>query len=87
MTYVITHGCCNDAICVSVCPVDCIHPTPAEAGYADAEQLYINPAICIDCNACAEECPVNAIFPDTELPAEAQPFVAINAGYFVRAPG
>lgn len=87
MTYVITRGCCNDAICVSVCPVDCIHPTPDEAGFDTAEQLYINPAICIDCNACAEACPVNAIFADVELPPEAQPFAAINAGYYAQAPG
>ena len=69
-----------------MCPVNCIHPAPAEAGYGNAEQLYINPAICIDCNACAKVCPVSAIYADTELPTEAQPFLAINAGYFVQAP-
>jgi ferredoxin--NADP+ reductase len=83
---VITRACCNDAICVSVCPVDCIHPTPDEAGYDSAEQLYIDPATCIDCNACAEACPVNAIFADVELHPEAQPFIAINAGYYTQAP-
>lgn len=51
MTYVITQNCCNDATCVTVCPVNCIHPTPDEPGYATAEMLYIDPASCIDCNA------------------------------------
>ena len=31
MAYVITQPCCNDACCVDVCPVNCIHPTPDEA--------------------------------------------------------
>ncbi|MGV0643986.1 hypothetical protein ABQE44_11320 [Mycolicibacterium sp. XJ2546] len=30
MTYVITGRCCNDAIGVSICPVDCIHPMPRQ---------------------------------------------------------
>ena len=30
MAHVITRPCCNDASCVSVCPVNCIHPTPDE---------------------------------------------------------
>ena len=34
MAYVITQPCCNDASCVDVCPVNCIHPTPDEAPFA-----------------------------------------------------
>ena len=30
--------------------------------------LYINPASCIDCDACVSECPVNAIFPEADVP-------------------
>ena len=82
MTYVITRSCCNDAVCVEVCPVDCIHPRPDDPGYAEAEQLYIDPATCIDCNACAEACPVDAIFPEADLPAELVPFAGLNAGFF-----
>ncbi|KAF0970897.1 hypothetical protein BPODLACK_00079 [Gordonia sp. YY1] len=26
MPHLITRPCCNDASCVSVCPVNCIHP-------------------------------------------------------------
>lgn len=33
MPYVITQNCCNDASCVQVCPVDCIHPAPDEPGF------------------------------------------------------
>ena len=61
MTYVITQNCCNDAACVPVCPVNCIHPTPDEPDYATAEMLYIDPDGCIDCGACMDACPVNAI--------------------------
>ena len=59
MTYVITEPCIGtkDNSCVEVCPVDCIHPTPDEPGYEQAEQLYIDPEECIDCDACVEACP------------------------------
>ena len=30
MAFAITQNCCSDASCVSVCPVNCIHPTPDE---------------------------------------------------------
>ncbi|HEY1854262.1 MAG TPA: ferredoxin family protein [Solirubrobacterales bacterium] len=72
MAFVIAQPCIGrkDASCVEVCPVDCIHPAPGEPGYEEAEQLYIDPAECIDCDACAEECPVDAIFAESMLPAE-----------------
>lgn len=85
MAYVITQSCCNDAVCVEVCPVDCIHPGPDDTAYAEAEQLYIDPATCIDCNACAEVCPVEAIFPEAELPEGLREFAALNAGFFAHA--
>jgi ferredoxin--NADP+ reductase len=84
MTYVITQSCCNDAVCVDVCPVDCIHPTPRDPAYASAEQLYIDPASCIECDACFEVCPVEAIYPDRDLPSALLPYIPINAGYFAR---
>jgi NAD-dependent dihydropyrimidine dehydrogenase PreA subunit len=82
MAYVITQYCCNDAVCVDVCPVDCIHPTPAEPGYATAEQLYIDPSVCVDCNACLEACPVDAIFREEDLLPSLARFAEINAGYY-----
>jgi NAD-dependent dihydropyrimidine dehydrogenase PreA subunit len=70
MPYVIAEPCstCKDHGCVQACPVDVIHPTPDEPGYQRAVQLYIDPVGCIDCGACVPECPVEAIFRDTDLP-------------------
>lgn len=82
MTHLITRACCNDAACVSVCPVNCIHPTPDEPGYRTAELLFIDPETCIDCGACVEVCPVDAIRRDAELSAEEDGFLALNAKFF-----
>ena len=86
MTYVITQNCCNDATCVAVCPVDCIHPTPAERAYATTEMLFIDQAACIDCGACADVCPVEAIFPEDALGPERQHYRDLSAEYFTRHP-
>jgi ferredoxin--NADP+ reductase len=80
--HVITQNCCNDAACVPVCPVNCIHPTPDEPEYLSTEMLYIDPATCIDCGACIDACPVSAIAPDYELEPEQDPFRAINAQWY-----
>lgn len=82
MPYVITGGCCNDAACTTVCPVDCIHPTPGERGFATAEMLYIDPDTCIDCGACVPVCPVDAIKADDDLTGPNARFIEINAEYF-----
>ena len=67
MSFAITPTCCNDASCVSVCPVNCIHPTPDEPEFGTTEMLYVDPEACIDCGACADACPVDAIFPVESL--------------------
>ncbi|MEW6732721.1 MAG: ferredoxin family protein [Acidobacteriota bacterium] len=72
----------KDTACVDACPVDCIHPRKDEAGFEEAEMLYINPAECIDCGACEPACPVTAIFREDDVPAEWQHFVAKNAEYY-----
>ncbi|MBL1076814.1 FAD-dependent oxidoreductase [Nocardia sp. 2] len=82
MTFVITQSCCGDAGCVAVCPVNCIHPTPGEAGFATAEMLYIDPASCIDCGLCVLECPVGAIASEDRLDAHGARFLRINADYY-----
>lgn len=82
MTHIITRACCNDASCVDVCPVNCIHPTRDEPEFLTAEMLYIDPETCIDCGACVDECPVSAIYPDDQLPAQEEPFLQINADYY-----
>lgn len=83
MAFVITRPCCNDASCVSVCPVNCIHPTPEEPEFRTAEMLYIDPESCIDCGACVDACPVGAIFPDGELADEDEPYLRLNADYYL----
>ncbi|ORL15994.1 FAD-dependent oxidoreductase [Prescottella equi] len=86
MAYVVTQNCCNDATCVAVCPVDCIHPTPAERGYKRAEMLYIDPGSCIDCGACSDVCPVDAIVPGDAVVPDIDRYRDINAEYFRRNP-
>lgn len=72
----------KDAACVEVCPVDCIHPMPNDPRFHEATQLYIDPNECIDCAACEAECPVQAIFPDDELPEKWRAYIRINEEYF-----
>lgn len=86
MPHVITQSCCSDGSCVYACPVNCIHPTPDEPGFATAEMLYVDPVACVDCGACVSACPVGAIVPDSKLTAEQLPFVALNAGYYPDRP-
>jgi ferredoxin len=86
MAYVIAEPCIGtkDASCVAVCPVDCIHPTLDEPGFDEAAQLYIDPSECIDCDACVEGCPVDAVFPQDQLPEAMREFAQRNADYFAR---
>jgi ferredoxin/flavodoxin---NADP+ reductase len=86
MPHVITQSCCSDGSCVYACPVNCIHPSPDEPGFATAEMLYIDPVSCVDCGACVSACPVGAIAPDARLTLEQQPFVALNASYYPDRP-
>lgn len=78
MTYVITEPCIDlkDATCVDVCPVDCIHTTDED------NQYYIDPEICIDCEACVFVCPVDAIFYEEDVPDDQKPFIKLNLDYF-----
>ncbi|MDV3123892.1 FAD-dependent oxidoreductase [Mycobacterium sp. 21AC1] len=86
MTYVITQNCCNDASCIAVCPVGCIHPTPDEPGFGTAELLHIDPDTCIDCGACADACPVDAILPERKLSSDDQWYAKFNADYYQHNP-
>ncbi len=86
MPHVITQSCCNDGSCVYACPVNCIHPSPDEPGFATAEMLHIDPLACVDCGACVSACPVGAIAPDTRLQPEQLPFVDINASFYPKRP-
>ncbi|MFE3445317.1 FAD-dependent oxidoreductase [Nocardia sp. NPDC059180] len=86
MAYVITQNCCNDASCLAACPIGCIHPTPDEPNFATAEMLYIDPDTCIDCGACADWCPVDAIKSDRALTPNQSPYPAMNAAYYADNP-
>ncbi|MGE2734993.1 4Fe-4S binding protein [Mycolicibacterium vaccae] len=87
MPHVVTQSCCSDGSCVYACPVNCIHPTPDEPGFATAEMLYIDPEACVDCGACVSACPVGAILPDTKLQPEQLPFVELNAAFYPKREG
>jgi ferredoxin len=72
VTYVIVEPCIGtkNASCVDVCPVSCI--------YEADDMYYINPDECIECGACEPECPVNAIFHESAVPAEWQSYTQRN---------
>jgi len=76
VTYIIAEPCIDvkDQACVDVCPVECI----VDGG----DQFVINPDECIDCGACQPECPVEAIFPEDELPEKWTAFKDKNAKFF-----
>jgi len=40
--------------------------------------LYIHPDECIDCGACVPACPVEAIFPEADVPAAESKWTQIN---------
>jgi len=86
MTYLITGGCCSDASCVEVCPVDCIRPRPGDVDFLTAEQLYIDPETCIDCGACQDACPVSAVQSQWDVPDDLRDSFAVNASYFEENP-
>ncbi|MCU7846110.1 MAG: ferredoxin family protein [Candidatus Thiodiazotropha sp. (ex Monitilora ramsayi)] len=73
MTYVVTESCirCKYTDCAEVCPVSCFHEGP--------NFLVIDPEECIDCDVCVPECPVDAIYPDDQIPTGQEGFLALNA--------
>jgi len=73
MTFVVIENCikCKYTDCVEVCPVDCFHEGP--------NFLVIDPEECIDCTLCEPECPAEAIYPEDDVPAGQEQFLALNA--------
>lgn len=86
MAFAITQSCCNDASCVAVCPVNCIHPTPDEPAFGHTDMLHVDPQTCIDCGACADACPVDAIFPVDQLLKSDHVYADINRQYYLEHP-
>lgn len=72
MAYVVTEPCinCKYTNCAAVCPVDAFREGP--------NFLAIDPLECIDCDACVSECPVEAIYPDDEVPEEWEHYIDLN---------
>ncbi len=72
MPYIVTEPCIGvkDKSCMAVCPVDCI--------YEADDMVYIHPDECIDCGLCEPECPVTAIFVDTDVPPQWREFIDKN---------
>jgi len=73
MTYVVTSACFNCKY------TDCVTACPTEAFREGEKMLYIDPESCVDCDACVPECPVEAIYPDHQVPADEFEFIALNA--------
>lgn len=73
MTFVVTENCinCKHTTCVAVCPTDAFKEGP--------NFLVIDPELCIDCNLCPVECPIDAIFEEDDVPAEQKHFIELNA--------
>jgi len=73
MTHVVAEPCvnCKFTDCVEVCPVD---------AFREGENcLVIDPDECIDCTLCVSQCPVNAIFIDSDLPEQWAEWLDLNA--------
>jgi len=72
MTFVVTEACikCKYTDCVDVCPTDAFREGP--------NCLVIDPDDCIDCTLCVTECPVEAIFADSDVPNDQNDFIRLN---------
>jgi ferredoxin len=73
MTYVVTAFCdnCKYTDCAEVCPVEAFHEGPT--------MLYINAETCIDCDVCVAQCPVEAIYPQDQVPERWKSYTELNA--------
>ena len=80
MTHVVTSACVNHKYqdCVAVCPVEAFRELPT--------YLVIDPDECIDCGACIAECPVEAIFADTDVPEDQEEWTERNEKESLDAP-
>jgi len=73
VTYIVAEPCikCKYTDCVTVCPV--------EAFREGVNALVIDPDVCIDCDLCVPECPVDAISSEDDLPEEWAEYLELNA--------
>lgn len=61
MSYVVTDNCikCKYTDCIEVCPVECFYTSD------DVDMVFIDPMECIDCGVCVDQCPIDAIHPES----------------------
>ena len=73
MAHVVAEPCigCKFTDCVEVCPVACF--------YEVDNQVLIHAEDCIDCTACVAECPVEAIYEESDVPDEFKANIEFNA--------
>jgi ferredoxin len=57
-----------------------------EAFHEGPTMLYINPETCIDCDVCVAQCPVEAIYPEDQVPEQWQEYTQINATEYKNYP-
>jgi len=82
MAYGITDSAIKDALCVDVCPTDCILPKQDEPGFEEVTQLCVDPVECIDCGACVPICTSDSIPSEADIPEHKKAFIESNAAYF-----
>ncbi|GMV93607.1 MAG: hypothetical protein AMXMBFR82_33850 [Candidatus Hydrogenedentota bacterium] len=72
MTFVVTEPCikCKYLDCVEICPVMCFHE--------GINCVVIDPDECIDCGACVDPCPVEAIYSEREVPEKWREYTLLN---------
>ena len=72
MAYIVSEKCinCKFTSCVQVCPVSCFHEGP--------NCVVIDPDVCISCGACEPECPINAIYEESDLPEKYKASIKLN---------
>lgn len=80
MASVVTEPCrgCKHNDCVVVCPTECF--------YEGEDMLFIHPLECIECGACGPECPVSAIYSESDVPEKWVSYVQLNAEMASQSP-
>ncbi len=80
MPHVVCQPCenCKYTDCVVVCPV--------EAFREGDIMVYIDPEVCIDCEACVAECPVEAIYHEDSVPEQWRHYIQLNAEMAKKCP-
>jgi ferredoxin len=82
MAYVVTDACKKDFVCVEQCATAAIAPSEGDPKAGTVSQVFINPDDCIDCGSCAAVCSADAIFAESDLPADKADFADKNRAYF-----